>query len=336
LLLYSKDGLFIARVPDGDPYRGAPAGQQTLSIELFSANVFRVKGFREPFVRMSDLCRNSVWRLRGMDRLVRASGPISIAGAEQNEPPSVKDTPLPVVDPVVFPRALHPPVRDGSLDTWPAGRPLALMTEATAEAQPILVRLAYDTTALYAHFAVPDSTPLANAGDDLRLTFKQGDACEIYLSLDDKADPRRTAPVAGDMRLLLGVARDKPFAVVMQPVAPGAPPEAAYTYASHIGENKLQRVQVLAEGMVFAQPNPDDQGYVLQAAIPWKTLGVDGPPAGKMRFDVGVQFSYPNNLPGNQLHATWAAGQPWKESPRDVYVESRLTPATWGEAVFGK
>lgn len=334
LLLYTKDGLFITRLPEYDPYRGPEPNENTMWIELFSANIFRVRGFGQPFVRLSDLFRNSIFRLHGLDSLVRAEGSVTVAGATVNQPKPGEETGEEQGRSVALPRAVTPPALDGKVDTWPVMAPLGLVTEPGFEDQRADVRLAYDDQNLYARFEVSDSSPLRNSADDLRLAFKRGDVCEIFLGLDPQADPARTAPVAGDTRILLGQAGDQPFAVVIQPLAPEAPETAAFTYQSPVGSNHVQRAEVLAGAVVKIYLNPNGDGYILEAVISWASLGISGPPVGPVKFDVGMEFG---DVSGqfNAVHVSWAAGGP-SGMVNDLFLESRLEPARWGEARFAR
>ncbi len=334
LLLYTKDGLFLTRLPEYDPYRGPEPNEKTMWIELFSANIFRAPGFREPLVRLSDLFRNSIFRLEGLDGLVRLTGTTQVEDAAVNQPAEAVSETAALGEPVTIARAEAPPALDGKAEGWPAMKSLQMAVDPSVEDQQAQVRLAYDDTNLYARFEVSDSSPLKNNADDLRMAFKKGDVCELFLGLDPEADLERNAPVAGDTRILLGNARGKDFAEVIQAVVPGAPEEAGFTYGSPVGSNHVDRAETITNAVVRTFVNPDGSGYVLEAAIPWQALGVAGPPAGTVKFDAGMEFG---DVSGqfNAVHVSWAAGGP-SGMVNDLFLESRLEPPRWGEARFGE
>jgi hypothetical protein len=209
---------------------------------------------------------------------------------------------------------------DGQLGDWGAAKPVKIDAGGGREAK---VFLANDATTLCVAFDVRDDSPMKNAGKDFAMLFKTGDACEVMLALDPKADPKRTRPAAGDLRLLFSVMDDKPVCVLYAPLA-GNAEKRPRAFSSPTGSEPFERVVLVEDAKVSVRRT--DGGYVLEAAVPWAALG--GPPqAGTLlRGDVGVIFSDPGGS-RNVLRACYANRQ--TAITNDIPSEARLEPQHW-------
>jgi hypothetical protein len=212
-------------------------------------------------------------------------------------------------------------------------------TRAILEAEGAL---AFDDRNLYVAMRARDESPLRNNADEPATLFKNGDAAEVTLAFDANADGKRVSAAAGDMRLLFAKVKGKPAAVLYKPVDPGAPAEARREFSSPVGRVWMDRVQVLPSATVAfdvkqytdvrakrdASPGLEGSYWLLEAAVPWKALGVAPPAAGAaLRGDFGYLESDANG--------TQTAGRKyWSGKTQtvicDLPSEARLNPSLWG------
>jgi len=193
------------------------------------------------------------------------------------------------------------------------------------------VRLACDGTNLYAIFEVNDTTPWINEGKDFTRLFKTGDAVDIQLATGADANAaHRSEVAAGDLRLVFAPLEGKPAAILMRPVDPTAAKESQAIYHSPVGDKKFDRVEVLSAAQV--KVGVQTGRYHLEAVLPLKALGLDGPVAGRtLRGDVGVIFS---DAQGRSNAARMYWSNPHSNLVSDLPLEAWLYPATWGELTF--
>lgn len=100
-----------------------------------------------------------------------------------------------------------------------AWRPAAAARLDAGAGRTAAIALGYDDGFLHASFDVQDDSPLKNAGGDPAMLFKTGDSVNLHLATDPAADPQRTQPAPGDVRLLVTVVEDQPVVVLYEPVA---------------------------------------------------------------------------------------------------------------------
>ena len=226
---------------------------------------------------------------------------------------------------------------NGSLDEWAPGSffpvqdhiersPFAPLTyHLDSEAA-----LACDEKNLYV--AMRTKHGMQNSAQDMKLLFKGGDAVDVTLGLDPKADPKRRGPAAGDVRILIARVNGKPVVVIYRPVAPGAPADAHAVFTSPVGEERCDAITVLEHPQVaFGEESIDkEHGTIIEAAIPWRALGVtDAPAIGeRLRGDVGLLGADQN---GTSTVARYYWAGKTQTIVADIPSEARLSPALWGE-----
>jgi hypothetical protein len=160
---------------------------------------------------------------------------------------------------------------------------------------------------------------------------------DITLGLDPAADPKRTAPSAGDLRLVLTMLDgNKPLAMLSRPVAAGAAPERRALFESPVGRIEMDEARPIPEAKVAARRESWDElkstSWTLTAAIPWKAIGVKPPaPGARLRGDIGVLRSDPNGVVTAERLYWSGKGQ---TVISDLPSEASLVPAVWGEIVF--
>jgi hypothetical protein len=240
-------------------------------------------------------------------------------------------------------RYLENPLRgsDGRLTAWLAAPFLTIRQHTDKQSNRTVkdaeASLMYDDRYLYVAARVLDDSPMTNSasGDDpdqWRRAFKHGDALDVQLGLDAKADPSRREPGPGDLRLLITrlAGRAKPAIVLYRYVVPGTPPERRVRFQSPIAETWVAEVRELNGADVFLDC---ERGlWRLEARVPWESLGVSAPASSaRLRGDVGVLWSDPQGL-------VTVDRDYWSSKTRtmvsDLALEAGVIPALWGELVL--
>jgi hypothetical protein len=212
------------------------------------------------------------------------------------------------------------------------GRPalaLAKPVRKTIDAQRgFSARLAYDEENLYVGYDVDGPQELSNAIPDPRIIFKGGNLLDIQLAADPQADPKRTAPAPGDVRILITRQKGKPFAVVYRPKVK-SPAGEPIVLSSPTGKESFDQIQAIETLEMQYQKRPG--GFRVTAVLPLELLGWKPTPGATVRIDLGYLFG---NATGSQCgqRAYWSNTSPTSGIIGDIPSESRLEPAQWGSA----
>jgi len=285
---------------------------------------------------------NSIARVEGLEAMQRVKGAVAVTRDDiaktqawevqkrvlerRREEPKIARVPYRDGGPAI----------DGSLDDWPDTLFLPIQqhydevnrrTVTDAEAA-----LCFDNKKLYIAARVLDTSPLLNSSDNLNLLFKGGDAVDVTLGADPTADPNRTGPVAGDVRILLSRVKEKYVAVIYRFHVPGTPDDKRARFSSPVGESIVDVVTVLDDPEMSTQQTKTD--YTLEAAIPWTALGVAAPRLGtKLRGDVGILRSDDNGMRTRERYY-WSGKT--QTIVADIPTEVRAIPALWGDLYFNE
>jgi len=226
---------------------------------------------------------------------------------------------------------LEKPVEvNGSLDDWPDDLFVTIQDEIKRgfgvpdeTIVHIAGALAYDDKYLYVASKALDTPQLRNTAVELMRLFKSGDAVDITLGLDPKADPKRVMPQAGDLRILISRVKNQPVVVLYRPVVPGTPSEKAVRFTSPVAQTTIDVVKVIEDAQVEF-----NQG-VVEAAIPWASLGVTAPKVDTViRGDVGMLVADQNGV-ATAMRYYWSGKA--QTVVCDLAGEARLAPSLWGE-----
>jgi hypothetical protein len=214
-----------------------------------------------------------------------------------------------------------PPAIDGQIADWNAIPALTVSREG--QPQRATVKLAYDAANLYASFEVQDPTPWKNGGKDFARLFKSGDAVDIQLSAPGAVT--HNGPQAGDRRLVIANLAGKPVAVLMAPVDKSALAELNKAYTSPVGTKKFDRVEMIPANVAVKTTG---NSYIVEAAIPWKSLGSEPKTGISFRGDVGFIASDAAGLI-DASRTYWANKE--TNLVNDEPLEAWLYPENWGE-----
>ncbi len=197
------------------------------------------------------------------------------------------------------------------------------------EQRRFVARVAYDQDNLYVRYVVTAPFELVNSYPDPILMFKGGNALDIQIATDPEANPERTTPAAGDLRLLISRREGQPHAVLYRPKVAGFDGDPI-RLTSPTGEESFESIAVLQGVKLDYRRN--ERGFDVTATIPLERLDWHPHPQTVVRMDLGYLFG---NESGNTcaMRAYWANNSPTAAVVNDIPHESRLEPGQWGQAM---
>jgi hypothetical protein len=284
----------------------------------------------------------SVLRVDGLENMQRLGGTVEVTredlrkAMDWSELKSLTDQALRQPAIAGIPFMTKKPVVDGDITTdWPGGAPLVIrktLDQQQRVREQWTAQLAFDEEHLYIAAQGSGSTPMLNNAEDKELLFQGGDAFDLHLGLDPKADPKRTEAQSGDIRLVLALVKDKPVAMLYRYRVPETKAERR-TFTSPVGQQKVDEIRDISDSIqmrIVRQGGESPQGgWTLEASIPWKALG--GRDIIKntiLRGDVGALVADPHGV-ATSARYYWANKTHVVLS--DQPSEARILPALWGE-----
>ncbi|MFH1500067.1 MAG: FlgD immunoglobulin-like domain containing protein [Verrucomicrobiota bacterium] len=223
-----------------------------------------------------------------------------------------------------------PPVIDGRDDEWSSDASV-LRWSQQGNRFPVELNAAHDATHLYLLYSVRDDSPWVNNGRDWRMLFKTGDGVDIQLGVNPAANPARSAPVPGDLRVFIAPFDDRDVAVLYRHRLPDAPADESSVFQSPWRSEKVDSVRQLENARIAVQKQPGR--YLVEIALPLADLGLAGKSGIELRGDVGVIYGDAAGTT-NILRNYWA--NPATGLVNDVPGEIMLTPNAWGDIILEK
>jgi hypothetical protein len=221
------------------------------------------------------------------------------------------------------------PTVDGRLDDWRGAqwitvdrRGVAAYFDSKSKPYDITAAIAVAGDRLYAAFRTNEPNLLQNSGELPIAPFKTGGALDLMIGTNPKADPKRTQPVEGDLRLLVTLVKNKPLALLYRPVVPGT--REPVPFSSPWRTITIDRVENVSDRVQLAGA---DGNYEL--SVPLAVLGLRPQPGQTLRGDIGL-------LRGNgfqTLHRVYWSNKATGLTS-DVPSEAMLTPQLWGTWLF--
>lgn len=265
-----------------------------------------------------------IYELQGLERMARQAGtvqvtPEQLAAAERRSARAAAAA-IVVKEMTAGPRSA--PKLDGELKDWPGEATASWDRQGRFKAS---AWLGWDERMLHLAFQVQDASPWVNAGADWQALFKTGDGVDLQLGCDAGADPARSDPVPGDIRLF---------------IAPSAAGDTVVLY-----RHRLARGQQ-GQQVVFTSPWRSETvadvtrvegalvkvvrqggGYRLEASVPLAALGWTPKAGAAYRADLGVIFGDEAGTV-NLLRSYWSNQSTGLVN--DVPGEIMLEPERWG------
>ncbi len=184
-----------------------------------------------------------------------------------------------------------------------------------------------DATHLHLQYRVQDPSPWINNGRDWTKLFATGDSVDLQIATDPQAAPKRKSPAEGDKRLLIAPFEGQPIAVLYEHRKPGGMNPIEFT-SPWRGE-KVDNVQQLPDVKIEVKTSKD--GYVLNASVPLRSLGLAPASGQSNRADFGVTYGDAEGTDTN-LRSYWSNQSTGLVD--DIPGEIMLSPNLWGEVRF--
>src|SRR5579862_190884 len=221
------------------------------------------------------------------------------------------------------------PVVDGKLDDWADAawveidkRGSAAYFNSNSKPYDVTGAVAVSGEKLYAAWRTGDKDLLRNAGDAPNALFKTGGALDLMIGANANADPKRGAPMDGDVRLLVTVVGGKTRALLYRAVAPGEKEKVAFS--SPWRTINFDRVEDVSEQVQLAGMDGN-----FEIAVPLSVIGLKPASGMTIRGDIGI-------LRGTGSVTTQRAYWSNKATAivADVPSEAELQPRLWGRWEF--
>ncbi len=179
---------------------------------------------------------------------------------------------------------------------------------------------------LYAVFRTGDANLLRNSGAVENAPFKSGGALDLMIGSNPNADPKRTAVVAGDERLLVYQIGGQTRATLFRPVSPGA--RNPVSFSSPLRTITIDYVQDVSNQVQLLALSGSDSGTFV-ISVPLQALGLQPSPGETIRADIGLLRGDGTQTLQRVYWSNKATG-----IVSDVPSEAELTPGLWGTWTF--
>ncbi len=265
-----------------------------------------------------------IYRVDGLKETVRSSGSLAVTAeqvvaAERNRSRKVAAETKPAS--ARIPYVKEPPKIDGKADGW-TGEPVVQWNKGNQF--PVSIRAAHDGRNLYLLYNVKDASPWVNNGKDWQLLFKTGDSVDLQIGSDPKANPKRSGPVPGDMRLLIAPFQGGNIAVLYRHRQPGAADNVVFQ--SPWRNEKVDSVKKLESANIAVAKTGDS--YNVEVSVPLADLGLASDAGKTLRGDFGIIYGDAEGTT-NIFRNYWANQATGLIN--DVPGEIMLTPNMWGD-----
>ncbi|MDQ3814816.1 MAG: hypothetical protein M3347_12810, partial [Armatimonadota bacterium] len=269
-----------------------------------------------------------VFQVDGLDTVQRSGGTFTVSPAQAGAAESALKRRLAAQTApkeATIPMLAKPPAIDGNERDWPAEAGVKWDKNGQF---PVVARFGLDAQNRYLHYTVTDDSPWLNNGTDWQLLFKTGDSIDLQLGTDPDANPRRSNPVPGDMRLLVAPFEGKEIAVLYRHRVPGTQKPVAFT--SPWRTENVDEVKRLPGAKIAVLK--DSNRYRVEAAIPLTELGWKPVPGHTLKADIGVIYSDKSGN-ANVFRNYWSNQA--TALVNDVPGEIMLNPNLWGTLRIG-
>ena len=311
--LVTSDGLYVSSLLE-DTVIGPKATWDESYKHLFQApdgTAYLVNGGRDAY---------HILKITGLNQMHRFTSALVVTPAQAVAAERATQIAA-AAGPTLPPPVLHvawdaqSPTIDGSLNDWDMGSGVLIQG---AKGRSARIALRRDSRTLYAAYEVHGSK-FVNGGGNPDTLFLTGDCTDLMLAVGaDKNKPHFT-PEAGDERLLVGLYKGKPIAVLYQQVVPGA------AHPVRLMNTTIDKITRLDSAKIAFKRTAD--GYTLELSAPLSDLGIDPSSPDNLTGDVGV--IYADATGANRAQRLYYYNQD-TAIISDLTTEARLQPGNWG------
>lgn len=185
----------------------------------------------------------------------------------------------------------------------------------------ITASVAVNSGKMYFAFRTGDSKLLNNTGEFDTAPFKTGGALDIMISNNPNANPKRTTATDGDMRLLVTIVKNKPYALLYKEVVAGTKQTDKVPFSSPQRTITFDKVENISDKIEFAASKDGDY----EISVPLSLLKLNPKAGMTIKGDLGILRG-----DGEQTIARTYWSNKATSIVSDVPSEAELTPAQWG------
>jgi DNA-binding beta-propeller fold protein YncE len=314
--LFARDGLYVARLFKDQ--RLGEMGPDVLNAETFCGQLVRMEKSGRYLLLGGDT-DGRVSEVLGLDSIRRFEGTHTIT---ERDVAAVHRAKAEQAGLEARAQGLSIVRGRAALDVAPG------VTRVVDDRRRFTTRAAYDEQNLHVRYEVDSPCGLVNSIPDPRIVFKGGNLLDLQLAADPGADPKRTRPAPGDVRLLVTRQQGQPLAVIYRPKVKGFAGQPV-VLKSPTGQESFDSIEVSDGVRLDYQKTPT--GFAAVVTVPLSVLGWTPRRYSAVRMDVGYLFG---NATGSQCaqRAYWANVGTTAGIIGDVPSESRLEPHQWGTA----
>ena len=178
---------------------------------------------------------------------------------------------------------------------------------------------------LYAGYRTGDAGLLKNSFEMPLAPFKTGGALDLMIGTTAAADPKRTSPVAGDLRLLVTISAGRPHAVLYQAVVPGVKEAEKVPFSSPWRTITFDRVRDISDQLEFAAGGDGS----FEISVPLSVLNLKPVSGMSLKGDIGILRG-----DGSKTLSRLYWNNKATSIVSDVPSEAALTPNLWGSWEF--
>ena len=186
------------------------------------------------------------------------------------------------------------------------------------------IAIAGDT--LFAAFRTTEPNLLRNSGAVANAPFKTGGALDLMIGTDPRANPKREAPVAGDLRLLVYQVNGQTKAMLYRAVVPGT--AHPVPFSSPWRTITIDQVTDVSSSVSLTPLTGAAAGSFV-VSVPLQVLGLKPVAGERISADVGILRGDGTQTQQRVYWSNKATG-----ITSDVPSEAELTPNLWGQWVF--
>jgi hypothetical protein len=341
MYLLTADGLFVGtlfhdiRLRPNWAMPAATRGMDVTDVSLHDENFWpSITQAADGQVYLVDGARTSLVRIDGLDTIrrlpessVRVTADDLLKAREWFTAAETARQASALREPLQVALRKTAPAVDGDLADWPASTCWAVIDRRGTKANFNSNSQPYDATAavcvagdrLLVAYRTGEKYLLKNTGATPNALFKTGGCLDLMLAADPSANPQRTSPVAGDLRLLVTTVDGKTRAALYRAVVPGT--KEPVKFSSPWRTITIDAVEDVSDQVQLAGDGKGD----FELSVPLAVLGWRPAPGKAFRGDVGL-------LRGNGFQTFQRVYWSNKATAitSDVPSEAELTPRLWG------
>ncbi len=322
--VYTRDGLYVARLFT-DVKLGGKTGPEVIACENMNGQLVKPKGMERYFFLGGDV-DGRVTEVLGLDSVKHLEGgTYTVTDADAQMAAEAFSAYQ-----ALLAKAQKLEITHGRKTLESA----ASVGKTVAEDKAFQARLAYDSENLYVQYEVTSPSELINSETDPQLIFKGGNLIDLQIAADPSADPKRTRPAPGDMRILITRQKDpggrpRPIAVIYRPKLKDF--KGAQILLRSPGQQEtFDSIEVSEK--IGLEYEKGGGSFKAVAAVPLSLLGLELKSGTPLRMDVGYIFGNPTGTKA-VARSYWTNNSFTANILNDVPHESRLEPDKWGSAL---